>query len=230
MPHPAQADPSRLAQHVFETLRAQIIGLDRLPGSTLSRGALQSEFGASSTPVRDALMRLQEENLVEVYPQRATVVSLIDLYAARQAQFLRRGIEQEAVRLLACDPDPGLLAALDAAIAAQEEFARQGDDAAFAQADRDLHRLLVEAAGAPDLWPMLRRASGHIDRIRRLQLPGNGKAARIVEDHREIAAAIAAGRPMRALRAMNAHLSRTVADWDSLRADHPGHFAPARSR
>ena len=89
------------AAHVFETLRQEIIALTLAPGTVLSRAELQDRFGLSSTPVRDALMRLQEEGLVDVFPQHATVVSPIDLEKARQGQFLRRSVELEIVRTLA---------------------------------------------------------------------------------------------------------------------------------
>ncbi|HEY5278533.1 MAG TPA: GntR family transcriptional regulator, partial [Pseudolabrys sp.] len=81
------------AAYVFDMLRQEIIALTLAPGAVLSRAELQDRFGLSSTPVRDALMRLQEEGLVEVFPQHATVVSPIDLEKAQQGQFLRRSIE-----------------------------------------------------------------------------------------------------------------------------------------
>ncbi len=63
------------APQVFERLRGMIISLELPPGSPLSRAALAGQFGVSSTPIRDALMRLEEEGLVDVFPQYATVVS-----------------------------------------------------------------------------------------------------------------------------------------------------------
>jgi GntR family transcriptional regulator, rspAB operon transcriptional repressor len=56
------------AAHVFQSLRQDIIALPLAPGTVLSRAELQHRFGLSSTPIRDALMRLQEEGLVEVFP------------------------------------------------------------------------------------------------------------------------------------------------------------------
>lgn len=95
-------DRSRqVAAQIHEILKKRIMVLELAPGTVLSRAALQIEFGVSQTPVRDALMRLQDERLVEIYPQYATVVSAIDLEHARQAQFLRLSIELEAVRRLA---------------------------------------------------------------------------------------------------------------------------------
>src|ERR1700716_1550016 len=89
------------APQVFERLRELIISLGLPPGSPLSRVALAEQFGVSSTPIRDALMRLDEEGLVEVYPQHATVVSRIDIGLAQQAHFLRQALELEIVKGLA---------------------------------------------------------------------------------------------------------------------------------
>jgi DNA-binding GntR family transcriptional regulator len=91
------------APQVFERLRDLIISLELPPGSPLSRIILAKQFGVSSTPIRDALMRLDEEGLVEVYPQHATVVSRIDTERAQQAHFLRQSLELEIVRTLALD-------------------------------------------------------------------------------------------------------------------------------
>ena len=68
------------APQVFERLRDMIVSLLLPPGSSLSRAALAAQFGVSSTPIRDALMRLEEEGLVDVFPQHATVVSRIDVH------------------------------------------------------------------------------------------------------------------------------------------------------
>src|SRR3954470_12882246 len=108
-------DRSRLmAAQVFELLRERIISLELSPGTVLSRAALAQEFRLSSSPIRDALIRLEDEQLVEVFPQHATVVSPIDLTLARQAQFLRRAVELEMVRTLAETGDPSLIERLEA--------------------------------------------------------------------------------------------------------------------
>src|SRR6201991_1533514 len=123
------------APQVFEQLRGMIIALELPPGSSLSRAALAEQFGVSSTPIRDALMRLEEEGLVEVFPQYATVVSRIDVHRAQQAHFLRQALELEIVRMLALKPDASLNVELNAAIARQQQFAKAGDFEKFMAAD-----------------------------------------------------------------------------------------------
>ena len=72
---------------MFERLRNMIIALELPPGSPLSRAELAGQFGVSSTPMRDALMRLEEEGLVDVFPQHATVVSRVDVGRAAAGTF-----------------------------------------------------------------------------------------------------------------------------------------------
>src|SRR3954471_14020959 len=125
---PERLDRDRqAAPQVFERLREMITSLRLPPGSPLSRAALAKQFGVSSTPIRDALMRLDEEGLVEVFPQHATVVSRIDVRLAEQAHFLRQALELEIVRLLAGSRDEALGAELIHTIARQQQFAKAGD-------------------------------------------------------------------------------------------------------
>lgn len=100
--HRSGLDRTRqIAPQIVEYLRERILALDLAPGTALSRVELQKQFGLSQTPVRDALMRLEEEGLVTVYPQYATLVSKIDINLARQTHLMRRAVEQEAVFNLA---------------------------------------------------------------------------------------------------------------------------------
>src|SRR5436189_6048761 len=115
------------APQVFERLRGMIIELELPPGSPLSRAALADQFGVSSTPIRDALMRLEEEGLVEVFPQYATVVRRIDVRLAQQAHFLRQAVELEIVRGLAIHHDDAFVAELNATVARQQQFVKAGD-------------------------------------------------------------------------------------------------------
>jgi DNA-binding GntR family transcriptional regulator len=212
------------ARQVFEHLRDMIVSLALAPGTALSRAALQEQFGLSSTPIRDALMRLEQEGLVEVFPQSGTIVSLIDVPLARQAQFLRRSIEQEAVRVLATAHDAALIDRLEGIIREQRVLAKRGDLETFNQADLGFHKVLYDAAGVPDLWFLVRRRSGHIDRIRRLHLPIGRKASEIMSDHAAIVRAIAQRKPAAAQTALRDHLSRSLAFTDELRARFPGYF------
>src|SRR3954464_5950932 len=148
------------APQVFERLRGMIISLELPPGSPLSRAALAGQFGVSSTPIRDALMRLKEEGLVDVFPQYATVVSRIDVRLAQQAHFLRQAVELEIVRGLAVSRDATVVAELNRTIALQQQSAKAGDFEKFMAADNEFHAKLYAASDKQDIWTLVKSRSG----------------------------------------------------------------------
>jgi len=221
LPNPSQFQFDRTRQaapQVFEHMREQILSLVLPPGTVLSRPDLALQYGISQTPVRDALMRLAEEGLVDVFPQHATRVSRIDVALARQAHFLRRSIELEITRTLAATADPALVERLRATVTRQQHMLEMDDLAEFTANDQYFHRQMYEAAAVPDLFALVRRQSGHLDRLRRLHLPIPGKAHAVLRDHTAIVDAIAAGDPVRAEEALRKHLSGTLANVDEIRA------------
>jgi DNA-binding GntR family transcriptional regulator len=214
----------RAAQFIFEELQDKILSLQLAPATVLSRSKLQLQFGVSSTPVRDALMKLEQIGLVDVFPQSGTRVSLISIPLARQEQFLRRSIELEVVHALASSQDREIVHELRASLLEQRECAKARDLECFNKADLKFHKLMYTAANAGQLWDLVRRQSVHIDRIRRLHLPVKGKADRIIQDHSSILNAIADRDPDRAQSALRDHLSQSLAFSDELRNQHPTYF------
>ena len=226
MKTPHKLDRTRqAAPQVFEWLRASILSLQLAPGTALSRTELAERFELSQTPVRDALLQLAQEGLVDIFPQHATLVSRIDIASATQAHLLRCAIELEVVRTLAQQPDPATLERLRAQVERMVLVMGPEHYSEFVAADQDFHRLMYEAAGAPDLYELVRRRSGHLDRLRRLDLPSPGKAERVVRDHRAIVAALAARDPEAAQAAMRTHLSGTLGRIEDIRARHPDYVA-----
>lgn len=199
----------QIAPQIVEYLREKILELELAPGTPLSRLELQKQFGLSQTPVRDALMRLEEEGLVTVYPQYATLVSKIDINLARQSHFLRRAVEQEIVYELASKQDRRFIDRLVSANAQLKTLVSSDEYGDFLRHDRAFHHILYEEAGLVDVWPVVRRHSGHIDRLRRLNLPNVGKG-RVVDNHDAIIEGLAAGDAERAEQAMKVHLSGTL--------------------
>lgn len=219
-------DRSRqVAVQVYEILRDRIASVKLTPGTVLSRSDLQDEFGVSQTPVRDALLRLQEEGLVDIFPQHATLVSRIDIAHARQAQFLRLSIELEAVRRLACETPHETATALAEVLDQQKAVADQATYDRFDALDRDFHHVLYLRSGNLNLWRVMRTQSTHLDRLRRLNLPMPGKLQAVLRDHQAIVDAVRTGNVAQAAEeAMRTHLSGTLAMVDAIRAQYPDYI------
>lgn len=215
------------APQLYELLRDKIVSLEYLPGAVLSRADISAQFDVSQTPVREALLKLAEERLVDVFPQAATRVSLIDTRVAEETHFLRRAIELEIVRDLSQQAPPGLVAALEDLVARQAQLRDRHDYDAFVVADQEFHRCMYAAVGKEELWKLVRSRSGHIDRLRRLHLPAGDKMARIVSDHSRILEAIVAFDPGAAQERLREHLSGTLESMNRIRAEYPDYFAGA---
>ncbi|WP_265501530.1 FCD domain-containing protein [Paracoccus beibuensis] len=103
---------------------------------------------------------------------------------ARQAHFLRRPAEIETLRLL--DQTHGADEMLDASETLQKRMNLRLDNSklsSFDERGRTFHHAILATAGVPDVTAVVRRNSGHIDRLRRLSLLSTGKAAQIIRDH-----------------------------------------------
>ncbi|MBA8878964.1 GntR family transcriptional regulator [Phyllobacterium myrsinacearum] len=214
----------QVAHQIHEILRDRILAVELVPGTVLSRASLQLEFGVSQTPVRDALMRLEEEGIVEVYPQYATVVARIDIGHARQAQFLRLSIELEAVRRLTLECPDQIAAELDEILLRQQQVASPQTFDLFDTLDKDFHRKIYERAGVLNLWSTVRRQSVHLDRLRRLNLPMPGKMQTVLEDHCHIISAIKSRDPQAAAHALRKHLSGTLSIIDIISEQFPDYI------
>ena len=90
---------------VYDSLRTLILQLELPPGTAISEKDISLKFNVSRTPVRDSFVRLAQEGLLEVYPQRGSYVSLIDIDLVEEARFMREQLEVAVVRL-ACASFP----------------------------------------------------------------------------------------------------------------------------
>ncbi|WP_198548566.1 GntR family transcriptional regulator [Mameliella alba] len=97
---------------VFEELRARIVTLKLPPGTILSRAELAEAFGVSQSPIREAIQRLEEIDLVVSYRQSRTEVTRINCEGLRHESFLRSSLECEVVDLLCRTADADLTKAL----------------------------------------------------------------------------------------------------------------------
>lgn len=209
---------------IRDALRERIIALDFLPGQGLSRTELAREYGVSQTPVRDAMLKLEEEGLLVIYPQSKTEVSRIDVDQARETQFLRLSLELEVTRRLVLAGNPQRLAPVRRVAAEQEAALAEDDLDRFSRLDRSFHHALCALVGAANLWQLVTAQSGHIDRLRNLNLPDPGKPADIMHYHRRILEGIEAGNPMATEVAVREHLSGTLAMVPEIMARYPDYF------
>lgn len=212
------------AEIIHRVLRDDILSLKLKPGEALSEKRLGEQFGVSRTPVREAVLRLSDEKLVDVFPQSGTYVSRIPLQAVKEANIIRKALEETAIRHAAALASPTTLEPVREALALQRRHMRAKDAAGFHAADEAFHAAIADVAGLPGLWTIVRQAKMQVDRCRMMTLPEPGRMAKVIEEHEAILDALAARDVAKAARCIDDHLSRVLIDADALSQLHPAYF------
>lgn len=215
------------AGRVYAGLRARIVSLDLLPDTVLSRTGIAKEYSVSQSPVREAILKLEQEGLVISFPQSKTLVTKINVAHARETQFLRLSIELEVVKTLIELQDPDLLLPASRVLRMQKMAGEDSDISEFSALDRLFHLSLYQAVGVASLWHMISGRSGHIDRLRTLNLPDPGKISAVLNSHEGILSAIAKHDSQEVEAQTREHLSGTLASLPAIINAYPEYFGEA---
>lgn len=212
---------------VHTWLRRQIIGLELAPGEPLSEAEIGSRLGVSRTPVRESLILLAEEGLVEVFPQRGSFVGPIRYEDVVSAQFVREAIECSSLEQGGALVTAGDVAELRALIVRQHEAEHAEDAAAFFDLDEAFHLRLMRACGHESAWRIVASAKAQMDRARRLSLPEGGKMTGLIEQHESVVDALDLGDVAAAVARLREHLRVVLQDITHIQAERPELFARA---
>lgn len=203
---PAVTDQSK-ADRVYVELRRRIRELTLPPGAPLRKEEIAVELGVSRAPVSEAIGRLADEALVDVFPQHGSFVAPIRAEDVRESLFIRTALEVEAIRRVTQQSNAELIAELEANLAEQAAALQSGDLARFYDLDEALHAAIFNALQSPRAVRLLDAARAPLDRPRRLSLPEPGRAEATFGEHRRLVDAIISGDPEYAAAAMRAHMS-----------------------
>ena len=136
-----------LTEQAAESIRSRIVRGVLQCGEPLSEIALAQELGVSKTPVREALIQLKRQGLVEIHPQRGTFVFEMNAAEVRDLAEMRAILEGAALRLAVERDGEALCRAWEPIVAAMQAAASAGDAEAYRVLDGAFHDAIVDAAG-----------------------------------------------------------------------------------
>ena len=210
---------------IFQALKVAILRMDLPPGCILSETEVGSRFGASRTPVREAMAQLRDAGLVTTLPSRGNFVTRLNEDKIREARFLREALELANVAALAAGGlNPAAEAEITATLDAQEAAIMAGDDLAFQAADDAFHLALARATGFPRAAHVLEHEKMQLDRLRVLSLRDQTHLGDLLAEHRAIVDAIRARDVDAAVAAAKLHLRSILGVLSTLVARHSDYF------
>ncbi|MET7320173.1 GntR family transcriptional regulator [Streptomyces sp. NPDC005549] len=220
----AQSNGRRTSRRdIYLKLRQMVLTLELAPGAALSENELAASLGVSRTPVRESLILLAQEGLVQVFPKIGSFVSRVDAAQVADAQFLREAVELASLEDLPEQLDTETVEELRNNLECQRRTGLDREE--FFVLDEAFHRDLMRLSGHGNAWATVAAAKGHLDRARRLGLHGHESPTVFADQHHEIFAAITAGDIPRARSRMRDHLRAVFDDIERIRSHSPDLFA-----
>jgi DNA-binding GntR family transcriptional regulator len=210
-------------EYALRILRSNIISMKLTPGSIVSENEIALKMGLSRTPVREALIELSKAQIVEIFPQKGSVISLIDTELVEEARFLRLIIEPEIVRLacnLATEKD---IFDLKENVRLQDFYLEHPDPDRLLELDDAFHKKLFTICKKERTYSMIKGFMIHYDRFRNLSLV-TIKDLKIVSDHKAILEAIIEHDEEAAKASICKHLNRFEIDKQMIRELYPEYF------
>lgn len=211
------------ADVVFERLHEEIVTLAILPGSKISEADVARRFGVSRQPARDAFRRLHNLDLLEIRPQRATVVRRFSLEEIETTRFVRLAVELEVMER-ACQLWDGARAdRLARNLDEQSDALAAGDAGLFHELDYGFHKLICDLSDLPKAFETINQCKRKVDRLCVLSLSNNQSVADVLDDHRAIASALGRRSAQDARALIRLHVSRldqTIAEIHRAHTDY----------
>ncbi len=202
-----------LRDQVYDILKRRIILREIKPGKKINEEELAESLGVSRTPIRETLLRLEHEGIVEIIPRRgAFVVSqsnkkVIDLLHVREV------LEGLVVRLATENMNQELIDRLQRCLKEISTTDKKADRLLkYTPADVEFHALLLEACDNDLLKGMMETVNAHLQmvRLRTVGLPGRPELT--VREHYKILEAIELEDPVRAEKSMRKHVKSVRKD------------------
>ncbi|MFF8260927.1 GntR family transcriptional regulator [Streptomyces virginiae] len=205
---PAATSTATAADRVYQHVKQGVLDRRYEGGTLLTEGELAEAVGVSRTPVREALLRLETEGLLRLYPKKGALVLPVSAQEINDVLETRLLVEEFTVRKAVPAP-PGLLDRLEALLDEQRQHAAAGDLAAMMAADRGFHAEIVRSAGNQILCRLYDQLRDRQPRMGVALLHAHpDRLQRTLDEHAEILDALRAGDAGAAAAAVRGHIGR----------------------
>ena len=217
---------SSTAEEIYKILKKRILHLEYKPGLALSALTLSEEMNVSRSPAREALIKLSADDLVDIFPQIGTRVSLINLNKVTEERFLRKSLEESALRFFAEKHTDDDITFMKEILIDQKKAWIEKDFVKFITLDDEFHQRVFTAINKPRCWTLMNSFGSNEFRLRLLSCQYVEKTPEsVIKNHEDLIEAILDGGIQRVLDITHQHLSRISNEIPKLLEDFPEIFS-----
>ena len=213
----------------YHTVRSRIITMELKPGDPLNDRELAEELGISRTPMREALILLNNAHMVAIKPQSGTHVAPIDLHLMELEQFSRYTLEKEILTRmcgrLTPEQEAGYRQLIEAyrVLEASPSPEEPDREMRLLELDNAFHRRAFELCGMEHHFDHMLASLQHVERIRKFSLLTEENKS-VCSSHTAILEALLHGSADDVSEALESHLSRYKQSVAQARSVHPEYF------
>ncbi|WP_453992790.1 GntR family transcriptional regulator [Bacillus nitroreducens] len=213
-------------EFVYSYLYDQIINLSLKPGTPISESEIGTQLNVSRTPIREALIQLAKESLIDIRPQIGTFVSLIDPKIIEESRFMRKAIELAVIRVATEKLTSETYYKLEKNLIMQEIALREGNYKDFLASDDEFHELIYKGSGMDRIWQGIDQMNGQYKRVRMLRLITTVAKdwEEILEEHRSIFNALKHHDVEAAEATVEEHITKGIAHMYDFKKEKPEYF------
>ncbi|MCS2159097.1 GntR family transcriptional regulator [Scandinavium sp. H11S7] len=203
----SQLNPTQpVNQQIYRILRRDIVHCLIAPGTPLSEKEVSVRFDVSRQPVREAFIKLAENGLIQIRPQRGSYVNKISLSQVRNGCFVRQAIECAVVRRAAAMITDAQCYLLEQNLHQQRIAIDRQQHNDFFQLDDEFHQLLSQIADCQLAWDTIENIKAAIDRVRYMSLDHVSSPEMLLRQHQDIFSALEKRDVEAVGKAMTVHL------------------------
>lgn len=197
-------------EKAYQAIRQEILSNKLRSGQPVPVERFVKELKLSRTPVREAILRLHREGLIEVRPRMGTFVSHLDIHQIRDMYELRRLLEGHAAKLAASRVPVDAVRSLRRELEAYRTEGPKVDSAGMSGSGKKVHLLILEHCGNRALQDMLRSMQDHFARFRSISLDIPEKVISSHAEHLAILSALESGSGEEAERLIHQHFDHAA--------------------
>ncbi|EGD48356.1 transcriptional regulator, GntR family [Ruminiclostridium papyrosolvens DSM 2782] len=214
-----------LKEVIYMEVKNKILNLEYKPGQMISETEISELLNVSRTPVREVFIRLSYEKLIDIYPQKGTFVSLVDLSYVKESVYMRNLLECQIAGEIIDIGMKDLPAEIKKNIRLQKDLVEnEGNIEEFLELDNDFHKVIFKAVNHETIWDIISTTRIHYNRFRLLTMYEPEMLKRVFQEHFDIMTKIEEGDKAGCNALLKKHHYNGLEHADVLKEKYPGYF------